>query len=83
MPKQCIANQPVRAAERGFYSPGLEVPSAAFVCLHGGPSGRREKPVISWLIDSLSGANKDICFLAKVLTNPNLSSLVLSFFLFL
>ena len=70
-------------AERGFYPPGPEVPLAAFVHSRRGPSGRRGKLVISWLIGRLSRANKDICFLAEVLTHPNLSSSVLSFFLFL
>lgn len=73
----------LRLAERGFYSAGPEVPSAAFVCSHRGPSGRKEKLVILWLIGRLSRANKDICFLAEVLTNPNLSCSILSFFLFL
>lgn len=63
-----------------FASP--EVPLAAFVCSRGGPSGRREKLVISWLIGRLSRANKDICFLAEVLTNPNLRSSILSLFLY-
>lgn len=67
------------SAERGFYCAGLEVPLAAFVCSRGGPSGRREKLVILWLIGRLSRANKDICFLAEVLTNLSLSSLILSF----
>lgn len=73
----------LHSAERGFYSAGPEVPSAAFVCSHGGPSGRKEKLVILWLIGRLSRANKDICFLAEVLTNPNLSCSILSFFHFL
>lgn len=70
-------------AERGFYSAGPEVPLAAFVYSRRGSSGRREKLVISWLIGRLSRANKDICFLAEMLTHPNLSASILSFFLLL
>lgn len=69
----------LRSTERGFYSSGPGVPSAAFVCSHRGPSGKREKLLILWLIGRQSRANKDICFLAQMLTNPNLSFSIVSF----
>lgn len=55
----------------------------AFVCSCAGPSGRREKLVILWLLSRLSKADKDICFLAEILKKSILTSSILSLFPYL
>lgn len=72
-----------RTRQTGLLSSRSRSSFGRFVYSCRGPSGSREKLVILWLMGRLSRANKDICILAEALTHPNLSSSVLSFFLFL